>query len=60
MKTKPTQHATRQAQAAGIQPDVIIARSELPLDKKRREKVGDLLQHSTAPSDCGAGREQHL
>ena len=39
MKTKPTQHATRQAQAAGIQPDVIIARSELPLDKKRREKL---------------------
>ncbi|MCR4330795.1 MAG: CTP synthase [Patescibacteria group bacterium] len=39
MKTKPTQHATRQAQAAGIQPDVIIARSEFPLDKKRREKL---------------------
>jgi len=39
MKTKPTQHATRQAQEAGIQPDVIIARSEFPVDKKRREKM---------------------
>lgn len=39
MKTKPTQHAVRLANAAGIQPDVIIARSETPLDKKRKEKI---------------------
>lgn len=39
MKTKPTQHATRLANQAGIQPDVIIARSELPIDKKRKEKI---------------------
>ena len=39
MKTKPTQHATRQAQEAGIQPNIIIARSETPIDKKRKEKI---------------------
>lgn len=39
MKTKPTQHATRIANQAGIQPDVIVARSELPIDKKRKEKI---------------------
>jgi len=39
MKTKPTQHATRLANQAGIQPDVIIARSELPIDQKRKEKL---------------------
>lgn len=39
MKTKPTQHATRVANQAGIQPDIIIARSELPIDKKRKEKL---------------------
>ncbi len=39
MKTKPTQHATRLLNSAGIQPDVIIARSETPLDKKRKEKI---------------------
>ena len=41
MKTKPTQYAVRSLNAAGIQPDIIIARSELPLDKKRKEKIAD-------------------
>lgn len=39
MKTKPTQNAVRQFNAYGIQPDIIIARSEKPLDKKRKEKL---------------------
>ena len=39
MKTKPTQHATRLLNQAGIQPDVIVARSEEPLDQKRKEKI---------------------
>jgi len=39
MKTKPTQHAVRTVNGAGIQPDIIIARSETPLDRKRKEKI---------------------
>ncbi len=39
MKTKPTQHAARALNATGIQPDILIARSEVPLDKKRKEKI---------------------
>ena len=39
MKTKPTQHAVRTLNGTGIQPDFIIARSEQPLDKKRRDKI---------------------
>jgi CTP synthase len=39
MKTKPTQHAVRTLNASGIQPDIIIARSRLPLDKRRKEKI---------------------
>jgi CTP synthase len=39
MKTKPTQHAVRLANSAGIQPDIIIARSDVALDKKRKEKI---------------------
>jgi CTP synthase len=39
MKTKPTQHAVRTLNGTGIQPDVIIARSETFLDQKRKEKV---------------------
>lgn len=39
MKTKPTQNAVRQLNSYGINPDVIIARSEFPLDAKRKEKL---------------------
>lgn len=39
MKTKPTQHAVRALNSAGIQPDFIIARSDTPLDEKRKEKL---------------------
>ncbi|TSC80894.1 MAG: CTP synthase [Parcubacteria group bacterium Gr01-1014_29] len=39
MKTKPTQHAVRSLNTAGIQPDIILARSSVPLDKPRKQKV---------------------
>ena len=39
MKTKPTQYAVRTLNGAGIQPDIIIARSEVPLDAKRKDKI---------------------
>jgi CTP synthase len=39
MKTKPTQHAVRNLQSAGIQPDFIVARAEKPIDQSRREKL---------------------
>ncbi len=39
MKTKPTQHATRLLNGSGIQPDLLIARADLPLDDKRKEKL---------------------
>ncbi len=39
MKTKPTQYAVRTLNSYGIHPDIIIARSDRPLDKKRKEKI---------------------
>lgn len=39
MKTKPTQYAVRTMNAAGIQPDLIIARSEVPIDEPRKRKL---------------------
>ena len=39
MKTKPTQYAVRQVNAAGIQPDFIICRSEQPIDGPRKQKI---------------------
>ncbi|MBZ9571975.1 CTP synthase [Patescibacteria group bacterium] len=39
MKTKPTQHAVRTLNTAGIQPDIILARSMVPLDEPRKRKI---------------------
>lgn len=39
MKTKPTQNAVRQLSSYGVNADIIVARSEEPLDNKRKEKV---------------------
>ncbi len=39
MKTKPTQHAVRTLNAAGIQPDFLICRSPMSMDQPRKEKI---------------------
>lgn len=39
MKTKPTQHAARTLSASGVFADLILARSTVPVDSKRREKI---------------------
>jgi CTP synthase len=39
MKTKPTQYAVRAINSYGIHPDIIIARSDRPLDQKRKDKL---------------------
>ena len=39
MKTKPTQTAVRMLNSYGVQPDIIVARSKYPLDRKRKEKL---------------------
>ncbi|MFA5247836.1 MAG: CTP synthase [Patescibacteria group bacterium] len=39
MKTKPTQYAIRSLNAAGIQPNFIVARADVPIDAPRREKI---------------------
>lgn len=39
MKSKPTQHANRALNEAGIQADIIVARAELPIDEPRKRKI---------------------
>ena len=39
LKTKPTQHSVRELMTIGIQPDVLVARSEHPLNESLREKI---------------------
>jgi CTP synthase len=39
IKTKPTQHSVRELRGIGIQPDIIVARSDLPIDEDVRAKI---------------------
>ncbi|MCR5131550.1 MAG: CTP synthase [Prevotella sp.] len=39
LKTKPTQHSVKELQSVGIQPDILILRTELHLDDQLRKKV---------------------
>jgi CTP synthase len=40
LKTKPTQHSVQELRRIGIQPDMVICRSEGPLDRDIRSKIG--------------------
>jgi CTP synthase len=39
LKTKPTQHSVRELRSIGISPDMIVARSDLPMDDDLNEKI---------------------
>ena len=39
LKTKPTQHSVRELRSIGIQPDVIVCRTERPLSRAVKEKI---------------------
>ncbi|MDX2300971.1 MAG: CTP synthase [Xanthomonadaceae bacterium] len=39
MKTKPTQHSVKELRSIGIQPDILICRSERPLPEGERRKI---------------------
>ena len=39
LKTKPTQHSVKDLRSIGIQPDVIIARADRPIEDELREKI---------------------
>lgn len=39
IKTKPTQHSVAELRSIGIQPDILVCRSEKPIDAKTRDKL---------------------
>ena len=39
IKTKPTQHSVARLREIGIQPDILICRTEKPLDKSAQQKI---------------------
>lgn len=40
LKTKPTQHSVKELRSIGIQPDVIVCRTEKQLSKDLKDKIG--------------------
>ncbi len=48
LKTKPTQHSVRELRGIGIQPDVLICRTEHPIPPEARRKIA--LQCNVRPS----------
>jgi CTP synthase len=40
VKTKPTQHSVKELRAIGIQPDILLCRTEVPLPKELKAKIG--------------------
>jgi len=40
VKTKPTQHSVQKLREIGIQPDILLCRTEFPLTREAREKIG--------------------
>ncbi len=39
LKTKPTQHSVKELRSMGVQPDILICRSERPLPEDQRDKI---------------------
>ena len=39
IKTKPTQHAVKELRSIGIQPDILVCRSTLPLPDEEKKKI---------------------
>ena len=39
LKSKPTQQSVKELQGMGIQPDMVVCRTEIPLDKSIRDKI---------------------
>lgn len=58
MKTKPTQHSVKALRSIGIQPDVIVCRTEKPITTEAKEKIalfcnvkaGNVVQNCDAPT----------
>ncbi|HEX6511590.1 MAG TPA: CTP synthase, partial [Chloroflexota bacterium] len=52
LKTKPTQHSVNELRRIGIQPDVLLARSDYPMADDLREKIalfGDVGEQAVIP-----------
>ncbi len=53
LKTKPTQHSVKELRSIGIQPDILLCRSERPLPDSERRKIALFTNvHESAVISC--------
>jgi CTP synthase len=49
MKTKPTQHSVKELRSIGIQPDILVCRSDRPIPKSLKHKLSEFCD---VPEEC--------
>lgn len=49
LKTKPTQHSVKELQQAGVQPDILVCRTQRPLPREMRAKIA---LHTNVPRNA--------
>ena len=57
LKTKPTQHSVNELRGIGIQPDVIVLRSDHPVSQEIRDKIAlftDVASEAVIPAETAA------
>ncbi len=60
LKTKPTQHSVKELRGIGIQPDVIVLRSDHPVSDEIREKIALFTDVATRRGHPGRDRRHDL
>ncbi len=48
LKTKPTQHSVKELQSVGLQPDILLCRTEQPVPLEQKNKIGQFCNVNAA------------
>ena len=59
-KTKPTQHSVTELRSRGIQPDVIVCRSNMPIDESLKRKISEPVRRVHGGGGLRRRRAEHL
>jgi CTP synthase len=57
LKTKPTQHSVKELRGIGIQPDIIVLRSDFPVSQEIRDKIAlftDVASEAVIPAETAS------
>ena len=60
LKTKPTQHSVKELRSIGIQPDILLCRTDRPIPREERRKLGLFCNVRESAVIEARRRRQHL